>query len=281
MIANHPTVGTMKSLVSLGRHYIRSRKPDKSFAGEFAHLLRIVKSLNLQSGYIVDIAAGDGVRQSSTLGFFKQPGWAGLAVEMDPQRFSKLAFLYSQFPNARLARVRITPPKIAALLEGFEVPHDFTILNLDIDSYDLHVMTSLLDAHFRPRIISMEINEKIPSPISFTVNFDDEHYWAGDHFYGCSATAASRAIRPYGYVLESIQYNNAFFVREDCAAGVIEDQDVDHAYRLGYLERGDRAELFKWNANVEHLLHCSTDDAMIQIRDLFEAYEGMYTLTCD
>src|SRR6202043_16319 len=99
-----------------------------------------------------------------------------------------------------------------------EVPSDFTLLNLDIDSYDLHVIGELLKGDFRPKIISMEINEKIPPPLFFSVNFDDAHYWRGDHFYGCSLSAAASVVKPYGYKLESLQSNNAIFVRDDVAS---------------------------------------------------------------
>ena len=86
----------------------------------------------------------------------------------------------------RLARARVTPLNLVNSQPGNEVPKNFELLNLDIDSYDLRVVETILSSGFRPQIISMEVNEKIPSGIFFTVEYDDEHYWKGDHFYGCS-----------------------------------------------------------------------------------------------
>jgi len=269
------------SLLALALHYLRALQDDSSYAGEYAYLCRLLARLDIPGGYVVDIAACDGVSQSCTRGFFRQPAWSGLAVEMDPDKFSRLAFSYSNYGNARLARCRVTPHNVVALLQGFEVPQRFTLLNLDIDSYDLYVMESLLRAGFAPTVITMEVNEKIPPPLYFTVDYHPTHYWAGDDFFGCSLTAAAAVVRAHGYVLESLNYNNAIFVRADAAQGRIADQDVASAYDEGYRNRPERKQLFYWNARVEPLLHATPAQAQAFLQDYFRAYEGRYTLRVD
>jgi len=234
--------------------------------------------LQITEGFVVDVAASDGVALSCTLGFFKDVNWGGLAVEMDPEKFSRLAFVYAGFPNAKLARSRVTPSNVSALMQGFEVPSDFELLNLDIDSYDLYVIDELLKSSFRPKVISMEINEKIPPPIFFTVNYDDAHYWRGDHFFGCSLTAAASVVKAHGYILESLQYNNAVFIRADVAGVLFDDLSSNIAYDAGYRNRADRMKLFPWNADVDRLLDLSTPDAIKVVNELFAKYEGKYTL---
>jgi hypothetical protein len=272
------TLAVGRRLVALGRHYLRSRRADNSFAGEYGHLAGIVKTLGMKSGYVVDIAASDGVNQSCTLGFFQRADWEGLAVEMSPEAFAKLAFIYSAFPGARLARGRVTPLNVVSLLRGYEVPLDFTLLNLDIDSYDLHVISAMLESGYRPAIITMEVNEKIPPPIFFTVNYDDAHYWKMDHFYGCSLVAAASAVRPAGYILESLQYNNAIFIRSDLAAGNYSDRDLDTAYEAGYRSRPERHTLFPWNADLESLQTMSPQEGVLFLREVFAKYEGKFSL---
>ena len=279
-MANTSTGTTLRSLFRLGKHYLKSRRDDNSHAGEYSYLKTLINRLNLTNGYVVDIAASDGVSQSSTLGFFRDPEWKGLAVEMDPVKFSKLAFIYANFPSAKLARGRVTPNNVSSILHGFEVPIDFTLLNLDIDSYDLYVMDQLLKAGFRPKIISMEINEKIPPPIYFTVEYDDNHYWKEDHFYGCSLTAASETVKPFGYKLESLQYNNAIFIHVDACAGLIDDVDVETAYNAGYRNQPSRKKLFPWNSNVECLLECSPKEGIDFLSNFFASYRGQFTLRC-
>lgn len=265
-------------LKDLERLYLKSLQSDNSYAGEFAHVRSVMNRININGGFVVDIAASDGVTLSCTLELFKDPNWSGLAVEMDPVKFSGLSFIYGAFPNARLARARVVPSNVSSLLAGFEVPNDFDFLNLDIDSYDLHVIRSALESGFRPKMISMEINEKIPPEIYFTVDFSESHYWAGDHFFGCSLLAAANTVKPFGYVLESCQYNNAMFVRTDLANGVIEDVSVRDAYEQGYKNKPDRASLFSYNKDVDILLDCPTPEALAFIKTFFAKYEGKYTL---
>jgi hypothetical protein len=272
------TLALAEQLIALGRLYRKSLQRDNSYAGEYEYLKKIIANLNLMGGYVVDVAASDGVSQSCTFGFFEDSNWIGLAVEMDPSKFSRLAFVYADFPNVSLARCRVTPQTAARLMQSFEVPFDFTLLNLDIDSYDLHVIDELLKADFRPRVISMEINEKIPPPIFFTVDYDDAHYWQGDHFFGCSLTAASSIVRPHGYILESLQYNNAIFIRTDIAGVIFRDVNNESAYDAGYRNRSDRKNLFPWNSNVDCLLEYSTQDSIEFLNRLFEKYRGKYTL---
>lgn len=273
------TVGSLqKRVYTLLRAWLKSRKGDNSYAGEFAHLNSILKRVNIQGGYIVDVAASDGVTQSSTLGFFSDHNWQGLAVEMDPDNFAALAFVYAQFANVKLARCKVTPRNIQGLLQGNDVPNEFTLLNLDIDSYDLHVIDELLKRGFRPRVISMEVNEKIPPPLYFTVNFDETHYWQGDHFYGCSLTAAASVVKSYGYKLESLQFNNAMFVHESVAQGIIQDLSVEEAYDTGYRNRAERKTLFPWNSSVECALTYTPDESLAFFRELFKDYQGRFTL---
>ena len=104
---------------------------DNSFAGEAAYMNFLLNKLAIGSGFVVDIAASNGVSQSCTLQLFESDKWGGLAVEMDPLKFAILSFIYSAFSNVRLARCRVTPHNVCALLTGNEVPLDFDVLNLD------------------------------------------------------------------------------------------------------------------------------------------------------
>jgi len=251
---------------------------DPSFGGEYEVISQLCKELNIEKGYVIDIAASDGYTQSCTLGFFRREDWSGLAVEMDPLRFSVLAFLYAKFPNARLARNKVTPNNVKSLLDFFEVPSDISILNLDIDSYDLFVIEAMLNNNFMPKIISMEINEKIPPGIFFTVKYDPDHFWKEDHFYGCSIDAASSVVKPFGYVLHSVEYANAIFVRKDLMPDKLTDLTPEVAYNQGYRNRENRKNIFPWNANVENWLNSPIEESIESIRKYFSHYEGKFIL---
>ena len=250
---------------------------DTSFAGEMNYLKSLMEKLKISSGHIIDIAASNGVDMSSTLYFF-QKEFSGLAIEMDSNKFSELAFVYKDFPNVKLCNLRITPENIYPVLKSFDMTSEISILNLDIDSYDLDVITSLLEFGVAPKIISLEINEKIPPGIFFKVNFHEKHYWRGDHFYGCSLEAACTVIKEFGYVLVGLEFNNAFFVSKKIALEGLLDLSCETAFREVYHYRKERKLLFPYNNNVDKWLEATPQNSLEMIREHLKEYDGYFDL---
>jgi len=250
---------------SLARHARAAQTADNSHAHQGEYLRGLLARCGLDAGSIVELAAGDGVYQSAALPLYRTGRWSGVAIELDPVRFARLAYAYRQFPDVQLVRTRATPDSIEALLRGFGVPANFTLFDLDIDSYDLHIAQAVLRT-FQPAVFMMEINESVPPPVYFTVRYGVACSHA-DHFFGCSLTAAAELVLPHGYVLESLQYNTALFVRADVArkAGIV-DVPVERAYREGYADRPDRAEWFAWNYDMVHLLDLSPEQVIHALR---------------
>tara|TARA_X000001036_G_scaffold439303_1_gene489915 strand:+ start:2502 stop:3404 length:903 start_codon:yes stop_codon:yes gene_type:complete len=247
---------------------------------EHLEIISLLEGKNIQDKYYVDLGASDGVYSSSTFLFAKDNKWSGLSVEMDNDKFALMSYVYSEFENISLTKNKITPNNIQAILDSFEVPKDFTVLNLDIDSYDLFVIKELLMSGYRPQIISMEINEKIPPPIYFTVLFDPSHYWKGDHFFGCSLTAACSVVKKFDYKLVKLQYNNAIFVRSDFSQD-LNDASAKDAYLEGYANKVDREKRFSYNKDVDILLDLSPDEMKKFIENFFKKYDGLYSLSVD
>lgn len=262
---------------TLQRLAATARSGDHSYAGEGPYLRRLLSVVGIDGGYVVDLAAGDGVNGSSTLELFRSPAWAGLAIEMDARQFRRLRHAYAGFRGAQVLQARVTPENVVRLLKDNGVPPRIEVLNLDLDSYDLWVAIPLLEA-FRVGIVSMEINEKIPPPLYFAVKYSPTHEWQEDHFYGCSLVAACEHLKPLGYVLQGLEYNNAFFVDERVAAGHFTDVDAGEAYACGYLNRPDRRVLFPWNFDMEELQEVPPERATELLRRAFEKYEGRYDL---
>lgn len=271
-----------KILASLGiLTYVYSQKNlDKSFAGEAKSLKSATKHIYDLNKYCVDIAASNGVEMSSTLQFYRD-GWGGIAVEFDPERFSQLAFCYKEFGAVTLLRKKVTPTNVAEILISNQTPECFGVLNLDIDSYDLEVLIAIFQHGYRPTVISMEINEKIPPGIFFNVRYTPSHSWSGDHFYGCSLTAASSIIRPYGYMLIDLSYNNAIYVHKDVktfSKDIFLDLQDKVAYELGYQFAINRKEMFPQNDEMEFLLDLEPEQAVSAIVGLFAKYPNKFDL---
>ncbi len=242
--------------------------------GEEDVIRRLLDGLGARTGLAVDIAACDGVTRSNTRSLYGT-GWAGLAVEGDPERFASLARAYRAFPAVSLARLWVTPDNVVPLLQAHGAPREFEFLSLDIDGYDHFVLRSLLE-EFRPVLICAEINEKVPPPLKFTVRYDPDYAWGGGHFYGQSVSKLHELAQAFGYALVEQHYNNAFLVPAE--RGGPRALSPEEAYASGYLERPDRLERFPWNADMEaiHALDPAGQVAFLDQR--FAQYRGQYEL---
>ena len=256
---------------------ISKKNIDFSGHGETQAVKQYLKNDNLDFNYFVDIGASDGVSSSSTLEFAKMPNWHGLSIEYDDSKFSKLQYVYRKYKNISLANKKVTPDSIVDILHDYEVPKNFSFLNIDIDSYDLEVSKSLFQLGYRPDIVSIEINEKIPPPIYFNVKYDQEHFWQGDHFFGCSLTAAIEEFSKFDYLLAEFRLNNAIFVNL-IKFPELTPKNASIAYEEGYKSIKNRKELFKYNHDVEILHELNNDEKIVFINNLFKKYKNMYEL---
>jgi hypothetical protein len=261
--------------VKLAELWRRRRPARYSSLGEDAVLRRLLGVLGVERGHAVDIAACDGVTKSNTLRLY-EAGWTGLAVEGDPESFSRLARAYRRLRHVSLARQWVTPDNVAPLLHGHGIPREFAFLNLDIDGYDHFVLAALLD-EFRPTVICAEINEKIPPPLKFTVRYDPAYVWAEDHFYGQSISKLHELAEGSAYALVELHYNSAFLVPRERTD--LRSLSPEEAYASGYLDRPDRREHFPWNADMEELHGLDTAGKIAFVEERFARYRGKYDLT--
>lgn len=235
---------------------------------------KYLNSLPLRGKYCVDIAASDGITMSNTLFLFKK-GWQGLAVEFDHDSFSKLASLYKEFPDVSLLRTKVTPTNIISILKACSCPNNFDFLNFDIDGYDFFVLDQLLK-EFRPSLICTEINEKIPPPISFSVNYSPKYSWGSDHFFGQSIAKCYELCSKYKYDIVELCYNNLFIIPNEL--NKFNQLSPEQAYKVDYKDQVDRREKFPWNYDMEGLLSMSKENGIEFLKNKFEKYNGKYIL---
>ncbi|MBW4496820.1 MAG: hypothetical protein KME26_27850 [Oscillatoria princeps RMCB-10] len=243
-----------------------------SYLDEERIIDNFLSQLNIENRYCVDIAASDGITMSNTYFLFKR-GWGGLAVEYDSHQFAKLAIRYAEFESVNLSKCMVTPENAISLLKAHQAPENFTFLNLDIDGYDYFVLEKILSS-FRPLLLCVEINEKIPPPIKFTVKWSPNYSWNRDHFYGQSLSQLNLLCVRHEYALVDLHYNNAFLIPREISPSP--SLTPEEAYRKGYLERDDRKEKFPWNANMEEIHSLSPVEALNYVSKFFSKYGGQF-----
>lgn len=251
-------------------HFARA----SGFSEEEPVIRKYLDALPLANRFCVDIAAQDGIGGSQTLALFKQ-GWSGIAVEGDPAMFAILSRFYAAFPDVSLVRTKVTPSNVEALLHSGECPRDFAFLSLDIDSYDYFVLAAILRS-FRPALMCVEINEIVPPPLRFTVRYDPNLGWEGNHFQGQSIAQCHQLCAGHGYDIVELHYNNLLLVPREL--NFKPGLSPEEAYLNGYLHRADRKAKFPWNADVEAVLTMPRDEAIRFLDAHFAAYRGRYDL---
>jgi hypothetical protein len=161
--------------------------------------------------YAVNLGANDGKSLDPLFDLY-EAGARGLLVEPDDRLYEALQ---ANVPWARTVKVKssVTPMNINTLLSDMSVPAKPDIFKIDIDGYDIFVVKEVLDAdQFRPRVIIMEINEKIPPPILFSINYYTGARWHRDHRYGVSLQKLVDELASYRYIPVALDWNNLFLV---------------------------------------------------------------------
>lgn len=230
----------------------------------------ILRQVDIQSDivpFFVDIGAQDGVLGSQTLGLAKR-GWGGVNYEADAALVEGMKMRYAALPQVKIRRELCTPNTIIDILKRDGVPDNFGLLSLDIDSFDYYVLWNILES-YTPSVICTEINEMIPPPIIFAVEYRTDASWSGDRFQGFSIQAAKELCHRFGYRIGELHYNNLLLVKAPSNAPPVSDKEIEAAYRTGYVNRSDRDKLFPWNMEYSSLLSASPEEMLGVLRQLF------------
>lgn len=225
---------------------------------------------------VVDIGAGNGVRWSNSYALLSA-GWKGLGIEADPQKYSLLKKVYSNFPQAEGSDALADPQNIGSLLRKFHIEKNFGVLCLDIDGNDYWVLDAIL-TDFRPGLVVTEINENIPPPLRFAVKFDP-NFQLRYHFYGYSIAALEDLCDKHNYGLLELEYNNAFLAPAELGAAYF--RDAATVYRQGYLDRPERKQRFASNVDMEAVHSLPPDEGIRFLNNFYAADAGNYYLAAD
>lgn len=246
-----------------------------SFSIEQEIIDQYLKKLDIDKGFIVDIGANDGTSFSNSYLLFRK-GFYGLSIEPDGEAFSKMAEKYRNLEKVVLIKTKITPQNVRQYLKTCLTSKKFALLSLDIDSYDFHVLNEIL-SEYRPSLICSEINEKIPPPIKFSVNYDKNFHWDQSHFYGQSISQVYLLCRKYKYDIVKLEYNNIFLMPHEINKN--KPMSPEEAYNEGYKNREDRKSKFPWNSDMEDLMQMKPKDGIKFINEKFIKYKGLYTIS--
>jgi hypothetical protein len=137
------------------------------------------------------------------------------ALLIDPNTNPFLFNAYPKRSNIRIIHDFIWPETIVKnIFEKYNISKHFTILKLDVDSYECSILGHILRANYRPQIIHSEFNPIYPPPVIFmpiynsiTKNDWISQLWSNaSPFYGCSLSALSKILTSFEYVLVDVDF---------------------------------------------------------------------------
>lgn len=177
----------------------------------------ILRRIGVASGVFCEFGVGNGV-ENNTLALAAL-GWSGLwigsadlAFETNPAKSNKLNFHY--------LKAWVTRSNIVSLLEiGLALIRrdGCDLISMDLDGNDYYFVEELLASGAAPRLFIVEYNGRFIPPIKFKIDYDDDHQWTGDDYFGASLACFAELFDNNGYFLAccNITGANAFFVRND------------------------------------------------------------------
>lgn len=145
----------------------------------------------------VEFGAGDGYHLSNTA-YLKDKGWVRVLMDIEP----KADFVFKRNINA---------DNVNEIFK--DIPKRIDYLSIDIDGNEYWIWQALEN---KPRIVSIEYNSKFKNTESFSIEYNPDHKWEGDDYYGASLLALKKLGEQKGYTLVYIVSElDAIFVRSD------------------------------------------------------------------
>ncbi|CAE8734898.1 unnamed protein product [Polarella glacialis] len=136
-------------------------------------------------------------------------GYHGVNFDVPPHRSEIISF-YKRWPRAIVDADGTPAHEIVAKLQHHGVPLDLDFLKIDIDSLECVYLQEIMQAGYKPKLISLELNPAMPPPVEWMrINMSGKCNWPG-----CSLQMAVSILRPYHYTLFQYPMNDGWFVSD-------------------------------------------------------------------
>ena len=140
---------------------IHSQNGEDGIIAEILNRLNLGEEKNL---WCVEFGAWDGMHLSNTFALVEND-WNAVYIEGMSERYQDLLKTKTKFPKifpveAFVAGYSDEEKSLDNILAKTNIPKDFELLSIDIDSYDCDVWESL--SNYEPKVVIIEINSHVP-----------------------------------------------------------------------------------------------------------------------
>ncbi len=176
--------------------------------------LEILRRLSLSKGCYAELGVGDGLENNTLI--LAALGWQGFWIGNE-----ELAFSYKNSDRFTYIRDWVN---LENIINHFKVQfnefgiENLDVLSVDLDGNDIYFVEKLLENNISPKLFIVEYNAKFPPPVMFQIDYNQNHAWNGDDYFGASIASYVELFKKYGYKIvccNSHAGTNAFFVKSD------------------------------------------------------------------
>jgi predicted SAM-dependent methyltransferase len=198
--------------------------------GEDGIIEAIFTTLNIKTGYAVELGAWDGIKYSNVYNLITK-GWSATLIEGDEKKHSLLVKNMEKYENVKCVQKIISLERgntLDEILIKTDTPRHFDILSLDLDGCDYWIWDNL---RFHPKVVIVEYNSNWED--SITVPYNSHHNWDGTQFYGASGLALTRLAGERGYdLIGHIPNNNLIFIDKNYNRGNFPVLDISTGFHV-------------------------------------------------
>ena len=190
------------------KFYNSFKKNIHSQNGEDGIIEELLKRLDINTGWVCEFGAWNGIYLANTFNLVKK-NYNAVYIEGDKQKYNDLLTTVKKHPNIIPINAFVdhneTENSLDNLLKTTDIPIDFDILSIDIDSYDYQVWKTL--KIYKPKLVIIEINSSVK------VNNDIHIHSPGKYQgTGFKPTYDLGLEKGYKFILHT---GNMFFIRDD------------------------------------------------------------------
>ena len=176
--------------------------------GEDVSLKWTMCNIGTTNKYYVEFGAIDGFEDCNTLYFREKEEWNGLLLE------SGKWFPVARNDEINLQIETVTKKNICGIFKKYNVPKEFDLLSVDIDSLDYWVTKQIL-TEYRPRCVMVEVNVRFKPDESWALKDNPDWDWDGLKWYGASPMAYKKMFNEAGYTPVYIHVDDMIAIRND------------------------------------------------------------------
>ncbi len=193
--------------------------------GVLEFIFQKIKKFLPDQKWCVEFGAWDGKHLSNTFNLVSQ-GWNAVYIEGDQEKFDDLLLTVKEWPKVRpinkfVSHEKDSKNRLEVLLGKTEIPTDYELLSIDIDSYDLDLWMSYPGS---PKVVVIEIDSKILPGIY--------RWYNGGTKDGNSFSSTLSVAKNKGYELVC-HTGNMIFVRNDLVKEIgLDSKFLDYPEKL-------------------------------------------------